>query len=444
MSLLSNALSGLNAANIGLIVAGQNTANEAVEGYSRQGMTLATSSGNLNGVSVVSVDRIVNSFYNDDIWRTQADLSHYEGLQSYLGYLEELMGTDSLNLNNSIADITTALNASMTNPESTAYRQEVLAAAESLIQDLAQLNSAINGQLEKMSNEMSDLSTNASSVMEQIADYNQKVALAKAKGDSTAELEDARETLVTQLSEFIGVDVNYRDDGQMDISTLSGAPLVIGRQAASLSVNGTEVTSTLSTQSFLLHGDIGGRLGGLITAENDAIQPTIDSLNDIVTQLADGVNNALAEGFDLNGTPGEPMFTYNAANPIGSLALSDTISVETLAFIGGEDDGAGGWVATGGAGDNNNLSNIIAAFESQGDSYTSLVGRLATESRQNQSSVATAQALTDNAVSARDSLSGVNLDEEAANILHFQQLYQANAKVMATADELFNTLLASF
>lgn len=43
----------------------------------------------------------------------------------------------------------------------------------------------------------------------------------------------------------------------------------------------------------------------------------------------------------------------------------------------------------------------------------------------------------------RDSLSGVNLDEEAADMLRFQQAYQAAAQVMATADTLFQTLLAA-
>ncbi|WP_405128478.1 flagellar basal body rod C-terminal domain-containing protein [Pseudoalteromonas sp. PB2-1] len=52
--------------------------------------------------------------------------------------------------------------------------------------------------------------------------------------------------------------------------------------------------------------------------------------------------------------------------------------------------------------------------------------------------------LNSNAVLARDSRSGVNLDEEAANLLHFQQMYSANAKVITTADQVFNTLLTMF
>ena len=52
--------------------------------------------------------------------------------------------------------------------------------------------------------------------------------------------------------------------------------------------------------------------------------------------------------------------------------------------------------------------------------------------------------LNDKAVAARESVSGVNRDEEAANLLYYQQLYQANAKVISTAGQMFDTLMAMF
>jgi len=51
--------------------------------------------------------------------------------------------------------------------------------------------------------------------------------------------------------------------------------------------------------------------------------------------------------------------------------------------------------------------------------------------------------LNDQAKQNRDSLSGVNLDEEASNLLRFQQAYQASAKVITVADDIFRTLLSS-
>ena len=47
----------------------------------------------------------------------------------------------------------------------------------------------------------------------------------------------------------------------------------------------------------------------------------------------------------------------------------------------------------------------------------------------------------DQAVQTKDQLAGVNLDEEAANLIRFQQAYQASARVMQTANTLFDSLL---
>ena len=47
------------------------------------------------------------------------------------------------------------------------------------------------------------------------------------------------------------------------------------------------------------------------------------------------------------------------------------------------------------------------------------------------------------AAAARESISGVNLDEEAADLMRFQQAYQAAAQIIATADTMFQTLLSA-
>jgi flagellar hook-associated protein 1 FlgK len=70
-----------------------------------------------------------------------------------------------------------------------------------------------------------------------------------------------------------------------------------------------------------------------------------------------------------------------------------------------------------------------------------VVGEVANRSRQAALGRDTQRLLVDQARAARDAVSGVNLDEEAAQMLRFQQAYQAAAQVIATADGLFQTLL---
>ncbi|MDX2369217.1 MAG: flagellar basal body rod C-terminal domain-containing protein, partial [Colwellia sp.] len=55
----------------------------------------------------------------------------------------------------------------------------------------------------------------------------------------------------------------------------------------------------------------------------------------------------------------------------------------------------------------------------------------------------TAQALFTQAFNRNQATSGVNLDEEAANLLKFQQAYQAASQIISTANTLFDTILAA-
>ena len=148
---------------------------------------------------------------------------------------------------------------------------------------------------------MSNLALNSSSTTAQIAEINGKIIDAEAKDLPTAELKDNRELLVKELSGAIGIAIIDRDDGSIDISTLSGAPLVIGTKAAEITVSGTTVTAELVGQSFQLNDQVGGRFGGLISADTQVIKPTFESLNTLVKDFADNMNTALSEGFDLNG-----------------------------------------------------------------------------------------------------------------------------------------------
>jgi len=435
MSMLNNAISGLNASNVALTVAGQNVANAAVEGYSRQAIQLQTAGNKLGGVEVLSVDRLVSSFLNEDIWRTNSDLSEYESKQTYLGFMEEVLGTESVSIDFSIAELGSALSAAATSPESLAYRQQVITSAKGLVQDLAQISTAFSGQVTKLSSEMNNVSINASSVTEQIAELNASIAKATSNGQPSAELKDSREKLISELSDYIGVATIERADGMVDISTLSGAPLVIGIKGSVISASGTNITTTYLNQKFDLDGNVGGQLGGLIKANDEVIEPTLASLDSLVADLADEVNLALQSGFDLNSNPGVDLFDYNATSPLASITVSDTITTEELAFKS---------TSAAGPGDNSNITNVLSAIDGKGDRYISLVGDLAIMSKQNQSSITTAQDLNENAIISRDSLSGVNLDEEAASLMYFQQMYSANAKVVSTADEIFNALIQMF
>lgn len=434
MSMLYNGVSGLNASSAGLQVVSQNVANAKVAGYSRQTVVLQTSDGALNGVKITKIERIVDGFLNDDIWRTKSDLSYYESYQDYLGYMEEVLGTDSLNLNDAVAKLNSAFNAALSSPESPAYRQQVISTASAMVQNLQQLNGAMTGQVEKLGFELTALSGNTNTVLAQVAELNEKITKATALGHDTSVLMDNREQAIIELSGYIQVDVTNQPDGSLNVTTLNGSPLVMAGKAATLSVAGTTVTLNFNNQTFSIPAGVGGSLGGLLKVNADVLAPSRLELNTLVAGIADAVNGQLVLGRDLNGNAGAPLFVYNAADPLGSIEVNSTITPEQLAFRG----------AVGGVGDNSNLINVINALKGTAGGYDTLIGKLAIQSKQVQASIKTSQVLNDKALAARASVSGVSLDEEAANLTYYRQLYEANAKVISTADQMFMTLMAMF
>ncbi len=125
-------------------------------------------------------------------------------------------------------------------------------------------------------------------------------------------------------------------------------------------------------------------------------------------------------------------FTIN-----GALADGDTFSIEEN---------------TGGVGDNRNallmssLQNqkfMDNASASYNDFYGAIVADVGIATRQSQLTEVSQQKLLEQAVDARDGLSGVNLDEEAANLVKFQQAYQAASQVIVTANTMFQSLLSA-
>lgn len=107
---------------------------------------------------------------------------------------------------------------------------------------------------------------------------------------------------------------------------------------------------------------------------------------------------------------------------------------------------------TNGSGDNSNAlrlaglqvaSTMESGAASYQGAYGQLVGQLGTQTRSAQITAEAQASLQAQAQASRDSISGVNLDEEAANLLRFQQAYQAIAQVISAAETTFQTLLSA-
>jgi flagellar hook-associated protein 1 FlgK len=151
--------------------------------------------------------------------------------------------------------------------------------------------------------------------------------------------------------------------------------------------------------------------------------------------VTDASGNTVATGTYTAGTP----ISFNGINVSlnGTPAAGDSFTV---------DDNAGG------TGDNSNALQMAAILNSKvlnggadslTDAVNSYVGSVGLLTSQAQNGATAQQSVMTTAQTAQQSVSGVNLDQEAANLLQFQQAYQAAAQVIAASQTLFQSLITA-
>lgn len=452
MSILNNALSGALASQLALSASSQNIANLQTKGYTRQSALLSAvaptvGSGQAgNGVHVTELMRFSDSYKTQQLWRSGSELGSHSQAQPYLTQLEKVMGDDSAGLSSGVDAFFASLNAvAGVDPTSTPLRQQVVTAAGLLAQRFNSLNTVYNAQLQSVRQQRTALVDSANGTIASIASLNTQIANANATGANVSALVDARDQAIDSLASKMALEVSDQPDGSRNVSLKTGQSLVLGGVAGKLAVGGgaTQTFSlTFAGTTFDLDTTkAGGQLGGLSTYEQDTLLPLQQGVADLAQQLANKVNTQLAAGYKMDGTAGQALFTYTPGSGSDMLQVAAGFQTSDLAFS-----------ADGTPGDTGNLQKLVD-IKSQsvtltkvgtvmiGDADAQLVGRLAVDSQQNKSAMTTAQTMRDQAEADWQSTSGVNQDEEAVHLVEFQNMYQANMKVMSVANALFDATL---
>ena len=140
---------------------------------------------------------------------------------------------------------------------------------------------------------------------------------------------------------------------------------------------------------------------------------------------------------------GETVLDYQGIR----LTLDSSAEVGDVIVVDGNNLGPGG--TFDGQGNNTNILRIVSLEAepvgpgglSIGQSYLGLVGDVGNMTTQSEIARDALTIVKDQAIEARDRVSGVSLDQEAADLIRFQQAYQASAQVMQVATQLFDTML---
>lgn len=439
MSLLSIGFSGLNASQIALNISAQNIANVNTIGYSRQEAMMGSLSGfgrmdNGMGVEVTGVRRITDDYLVSQHWRSRSATGSSYAFHQYINTTEQLLGSESMNITKGLDSFFASLSAALDSPETPAQRGQIVSSAGALANRFGQLNESLLTQEKQIDDQLGSTITQVNSYLKQVAELNTQIGEQASKGVNTSALEDSREQIVRELSTFMEVRVNRQSDGSFSLSLPQGQPLVLAGSSSTLSLAGDTLSLSFGPQSFEVPRLQGGTLAGVLEYRTTVLRPLRDELNQIAKKLADDFNAKQAGGVDLNGDPGKPLFSYDPLNPSGTLKVADGFTGDHLAFA----------KAGGGNGDNRNLQELLTIKDDQYDAYSALLGKMAVQSGQAKATMEADANMEKQLATKLSSVSGVNLDEEGVKVMAYTKAYQANAKVISTSDQLFNSILNMF
>lgn len=454
MNFIKTAFSGAQAAQAHLGATAMNVANMKTPGYSRQRAEqsavgahgVGLSAG--NGVHVDGIKRISDHYLVKQEWQANSQNAYFNSKQRYLDKLESAVSTESTSLSKGLNEFYAALNGATLIPDSLPQRQNIINTADALALRINNTNRIIADQKQAIANQRATCVDQINVLTRSIADYNQKIVQLNSSGVNTNSLLDSRDQQIKELSTLVEIRSTQEKDGSFSVSLKNGQPLISGFTAASIAANpnagGQKLSLTFSGSQSPMEMSCGGQLGALYDYETGILGSVQDTISNIAEQLAKEFNDQLNKGVDLDGHAGVALFTFNSTNPSSMLTVNP-ISVKQLALA-----------ANGkGPGDNVNLHTLITIKDKQitfsgghssslSDACVGLFSDIGVESGRNKTELKAAGDVLIQATREKESVSGVEKDEEAMNLMEYQRAYQSNIKVVSTGDQLFRDLLALF
>ena len=549
--ILSIAQSGLHAAQAGINTTGQNIANVSTPGYSRQVVEQQpspsvqyglTSVG--QGTNVTGINRIYSEFLAVQANTARTTSSNLATQSAEMQPINNLLTDSSSGLSTAVLDFFNKLQDLSSKPSDTSTRQTVISASQNLVarfndaqKQLTNINGGLNIQIK-------DSVAKINEAASQIASLNQQIAVSQTSrgGSNVNGLLDQRDQVVANLSKQIKLTVNEQD-GNYNVMIGNGVPLVLAFNTYKLETVASKTDPTRLNVTHTPNGGaevdvsdvmLGGSLGGIFDFRKNILNPTQNTIGQIILAITSDINAVNKTGLKANGIQGGNIFTQPAslATPYTtntgtggiSIAITNTNLLTNSDYIL-EKTGAGdsykltrvsdgvdvysnsalatitnagfslsisaGTISTGdqfllrptyaGAsnysvtatisdiataaagtliqpnpvvapapGDNSNVLAMLAkqtslvmngGLSSYQDTLGGLISTVGNKSAELKATSAYAEQWQQSSSIAMENYSGINLEEEAANLLRYQQAYQASGTVLQMARQMFDSIL---
>jgi flagellar hook-associated protein 1 FlgK len=352
-------------------------------------------------------------------------------IETQFGIGENCLGSQVQEFFNSLDQLSTA-------PTDSSLRQGVLVSAQTVARTFQDISTSLSNQSTQIDQSIAQSVEEVNRLTEAIAGINREVASRTALGQEPGTLEDQRTTLIAQLSCKLDLYMTESPDG-LTLTTVHGEPLVVADKPYPLSCTSDGQTGRQHVYAgeLDLTADVrGGELGGLIQVRDQQLAALSGSLDQFAFSFATSLNQAHRGGFDLSGNAGGDLF--NVPSSVSGSAAAIRVAISDPSLLSASKD-----TASGGNGNLLAMSDLqrqpIIAGQNPVVAYSTMVFRVGGAIANARADQAAGAVVLNQLTNLRGSISGVSLDEESANLIRFQQAYQASARVIQTINDLLST-----
>jgi flagellar hook-associated protein 1 len=441
-----------------LNVISNNVANASTEGYTRQSVVWQQNStvtvGNLTfgeGASISSVqsqrDLVLQQRLDQQQQLQASSSTRYSALQSVqaLFSITSSSSTSSGDIGTDLTSFFDSFSSLESNPSDQSSREEVLSTATSLASDISSTAKSLSSQQTGIDQNVSSVVSQINSLSSAIAKLNGQIQQNSSESDA-GELEDQRQQDISDLSKLVGISQVSTGNNGLQITTTSGRLLVNGEDSYDLTTGASggvlHVFSTLGSTTTDITSELtsgGGSMSGYLTARDTDIPKVISQLDNLAYYVSTSVNTLNNAGTDLAGDSTNAGNIFSAPTAVsGSAATMSVVMTDTNHIA----------AASSGSGTGNNANAVLMAKlasqtivngQTPSNYYSSLVSSLGTTISEVETEMTSQSSSVSQLQSQVDSLSSVNLNDEASSLALIERSYQAASKVFS----ILNTVMAS-
>lgn len=451
-SLFEIAKSGLRGSERSMSVTSNNIINADTPGYSRQrvekspnGMQMDQSHAGL-GVNIDEVSRLRDKMNDMLINKKQQDMGYLQKKADIYEKLESSLVSDyGDDLDTQVGGLFDNFSDLASNPQDVSVRNNLISETQQFTSKLHETSRNIDESSELLKEFAGKTLDSINGLLSDINELNQSIKEAEAKGNPDFASLDKRVAKMEELSELVDFDSQETRTGAMEIK-IGGLSVVDGNRMYDIrsEVDSTNNKFRLRLENGLVIQPSGGQIGAEIEMYEEGIPDLKKKLDNLASTIVSEVNDLHSSGYGLEDNTQRDFFDPTATTA-ESIRINDELVNNSKHIAASDTDGeaGNGEIASeianlrnekviGDTSPNQTLSNYTVSMISEpGKQLDGIYSTI--EARDSEIQMLKTQ---------QERTAGVNIDEELSKMIKYQNAYQGAAKVMSSAQDMYDTLIS--